>query len=225
MKTSLRDYEKSTVGNLNDFQILLFHGSDRKKIMKKSVEAANIICGQNSVAELRLQKFPEAAVLKDQNLFFTNLQTASFFPGERVLLIEDGTEKITKLISDCIDQFREGDGKIILTTGPLKGSSSLRKLLDSHPKCLSVAIYDENLDSVCIEKILKEHELVISDRETLETLKNHQELLSSEDLLSFVEKLKLYKLYDHKPITQIEVEELMLGQNEINAQDLPNFLF
>ena len=30
---------------------------------------------------------------------------------------------------------------------------------------MSVAIYDENLDSVCIEKILKENELVISDRD------------------------------------------------------------
>ncbi|MEE2773516.1 MAG: hypothetical protein VYE27_01235 [Pseudomonadota bacterium] len=224
MKSSLKEYESNAQKELSNFKIIFFHGSDWKKITKKSVEAANAICGENSETELRLHKFSEPAILKDNDLFFTALQTRSFFPGKQAIIIENGTEKLTKVISECLDQIIPDDGHVIITAGSLKASSALRKLLDPHPKCLSVAVYDESLDNFDIEKILKQNELVVSDQEALHSLINHEELSSAEDLESFLEKLKLYKLYDEEPVSKRDIQELLHGKSSVKDQDLPHFL-
>ena len=75
------------------------------------------------------------------------------FNGPVVIIIVASPSFQTSI---AIDVWKDGDATIIITTGPLKPVSTLRKFFEQHKNTVSAPIYDNPMTKSEIENIISE---------------------------------------------------------------------
>ena len=173
---------------------------------------------------MRVSKLTETALLKDPQVLYEKLKTIGFFSGKQVLIIEGSTDKISKLLSEALDNWSKEDTTLILIANTLKKTSSLRKLAEQHASAICVPIYEEQRDIKNIEKIIDNSELTITDKNIVRFLKNPHNFSSYNSFLSLIEKLELYKFDDPTPVTFNEIELFLSDSDNPSIYEIINFL-
>ncbi len=79
--------------------------------------------------------------------FFDEAAAMSLMGGQRLLRIEDGNDGITAYLKEYLEN-PSPDCFIVVETGELKGTSSLRKLFEGHKNAAAVACYMEEQRNV-----------------------------------------------------------------------------
>jgi len=200
----------------------LIYGQDAMRVALKRQELVSAIIGPKGGEEMRLERIPAASLRKEPALPHDMIKAPGFFPGQRVVLVEDAGDGLAKTVSAALGVWRPGDAQIVVTAGSLSARSSLRKAFETHKTAFAVGIYNDPPGRKEIEDELKKAGLRDIEGQALAALTALAHRIDPGDLRQTVEKLALYKLGDGSPTTSADVEACAPATTEAALDDLLN---
>ncbi len=120
--------------NFNKVSKILFYGKNeghKKEVLK------SIIAKKNTFL------YEEKEILENENIFLENALTKSLFEEEKFIIINRATDKILNIITSLVEK-NINDIKILVNAGILDKKSKLRSFFEKDKKCLCVAFYPDN---------------------------------------------------------------------------------
>ena len=109
--------------------------------------------------------YDESEILQNQDNFFNNILSRSFFENDKLIIISRATDKINNLIEEIIEKKIE-DLVIVLNAGILEKKSKLRSLFEKSKKIICVPFYEDNSQTLSeiVNKFLTENKIQISQQ-------------------------------------------------------------
>lgn len=206
MKLSARDANAYFSKPKADAAGLLISGEDTMRVAMKRQEVIAALVGPEGEAEMRLTRIPGADLRKDAALLLDAVKAQGFFPGPRVVLVEEATDGLSKVFASALQDWNAGDAQIIVTAGQLTTKSALRKLFESGTRTYAAALYNDPMGRAEIEAELARADLKDVGREAMGALELLARGLTPGDFRQVLEKTALYKLGDETPLTAEEVD-------------------
>lgn len=199
---------------------LLIFGQDAMRVALKRQEAVAALIGPEGPAEMRLARLAASDLRRDPAALADALMAKSFFPGPRVVLVEDATDGLAQLLTGALKNWRPGDAQLVVTAGGLTGKSALKKIFDAHPNAVSIGLYDDPPTRDEIQGMLRSSGLAAVDPAAMEGLLALSRDLDPGDLRQLIEKLGLYKFRDAGPLTVAELAALAPASVEAELDDV-----
>ncbi len=184
---------------------LLIFGADAMRVALRRQEVIAALIGPEGEAEMRLTRLPAAGLRKDGTALIDGVKAVGFFPGPRVVFVEEATDGLAPTIAAAVRDWHHGDAQIIVTAGALSAKSALRKVFESHPNAYCIGIYDDPPSREEIEDILRHAGLRHIAPEALTDLLALGRALDPGDFRQTIEKIALYKFNDPSPLSPAEV--------------------
>ena len=199
---------------------LLIAGADAMRVALKRQEVIAALIGPDGEAEMRLTRIPAGDLRKDGAALIDGIKAVGFFPGPRVVFVEDATDGLTAVIAEALKDWKPGDATIIVTAGGLTGKSTLKGLFDKAPNAFSAVLYDDPPSREEIEDALKKAGLRDIDRDAMADLTVLARALDPGDFRQTLEKIALYKHDDPSPLTPADVAAMAPATIEAEVDDL-----
>ena len=199
---------------------LLIYGQDAMRVALKRAEAVKALVGPGAEEEMRLTRLPGADLRKDAASLLDAVKAVGFFPGPRVVLVDDAPDAAAPAIAAAIAEWKPGDAVIVVAAGALGKSSALRKLFEPHPAAVCAPIYDDPPGEEEIRRWLADAGLGEVPREAMRDLTLLSRALDPGDFRQTVEKIALYKHGDPGPLTPAEIALLAPATIEAEVDDL-----
>lgn len=195
---------------------LLIYGADAMRVALKRAEAIAALTGPAADEEMRLTRMAGADLRRDPAMLLDAVKAVGFFPGPRVVFVEDATDGLAGIISDALAEWAPGDAVIVVTAAMLARSSKLRKLFEAHPDAIIAPIYDDPPGEAELIEWLAAAGLPDIPRDALSDLGLLARAIDPGDLRQTIEKIGLYKHDDPSPLTSAEIA--MLAPATIEAE-------
>lgn len=199
---------------------LLIHGQDAMRVALKRAEAVRALVGEKADEEMRLTRMPGAGLKKDPAQLIDAVREAGFFPGPRVVVVEDTPDSAAEAIRAALTDWRQGDAVVVVTAASLSKASALRKLFETHGQAVTAPIYDDPPDEDEVARWLSEAGLREVPRDAMRELMLLARALDPGDLRQTVEKIGLYKHADPAPLTAEEIALLAPATIEADLDEL-----
>ncbi len=203
---------------------LLLHGPDAMRIALRRQEVIKALVGPDGEAEMRLSRMSAAELRKDPAQLLDAVKAQGFFPGPRVVFVEDATDSHVPVITDALADWQQGDAQIIVTAGSLKAASKLRKLFEGHATARSVAIYADPPSREEIEARLKAAGVGAVDPDAMRDLVAMAQALDPGEFGNAIEKLALYKFGDENPVSSVDILAIAPQSTEADLDDVLNIV-
>lgn len=184
---------------------LLIWGQDAMRVALKRQAAVAALTGPDAEAEMRLTRIAGAELRKDAALLLDAVKAVGFFPGPRVVLVDDATDACAPALAAALQEWAPGDAVIVVAAGNLARTSGLRKLVEGHRAAVAAPVYDDPPGEDEIARWLAEAGLREVPRDAMRELVLLARALDPGDLRQTVEKIALYKWNDPAPLTPAEV--------------------
>jgi len=184
---------------------LLMYGADAMRIALKRQQLISTLIGPNGDDEMRLTRIPASELRKNPAALLDGVKAVGFFPGMRVVFVEDASDAFAKTVATALQEWKTGDAQIIVTAGSLNARSALRKAFESHPNTLAVGIYDDPPSRQEIEQSLADHSLRNIDDDAMLEIVSLSRILDPGDFRQTLEKLSLFKFDDAGPVSMDDV--------------------
>ena len=123
----------------------LLFGPDTMRIALKRQDVVATLVGPEGENEMRLARMNGAELRKDPARLVDAIKAQGFFPGQRVVLIEDATDGLSKIFLAAIEDWLPGDAMMVVTGGQLNARSALRKAFEGSGSCVGIGIYTSGL--------------------------------------------------------------------------------
>jgi DNA polymerase III subunit delta len=110
-------------------------------------------------------QYEESEIIKNEEGFFNNILSKSFFENEKLIIINRVSDKIKEIAEELIDKQVEGL-IIILNAKNLEKKSKIRSLFEKNKKTICVPFYEDNnqtLSSI-INSFFREKKIPISQQ-------------------------------------------------------------
>ena len=148
-------------------------------------------------------QYEENEILQNQEKFFSNILSRSFFEKEKLIIINRVTDKIGDIVEELIEKQIK-DLIIILNAKTLEKKSKIRSLFEKNKTTICVPFYEDNNQtlSAIIISFFRERKIPISQQAInliVERSRGDRQNLKNE-----LEK----------------IENFMQGKNKVNLQDL-----
>jgi DNA polymerase-3 subunit delta len=199
---------------------LVIFGEDAMRVALKRAEAVVALGGPNADAEMRLTRIPAADLRKDGAALLDAIKASSFFPGARVVVVEDATDGLSATLQTSFDAWRPGDANIVVTAGNLTGKSTLKTLAEKHFAVMCIGLYDDPPTREEIEAELTRADLSKVPSDAMGELLTLSRALDPGDFRQTLEKIALYKFQDPQPLTPAEIAALAPATMETEAEEL-----
>lgn len=203
---------------------LLIYGADAMRVALKRQEVIAALIGPAGEEEMRLTRIPAAELRKDPAMLQDAIKAQGFFPGQRVVFVEDATDAMAPIVTDALADWTEGDAQVIVTAGQLKASSKLRKLFETHKNAYAAGIYDEPPSRAEIEATLAKAGLTGVGNDAMADLTALSRDLDPGDFRQTIEKLALYKLGDDAPVSAADITACAPTSTEAALDDVLNIV-
>lgn len=199
---------------------LLLFGADAMRVALHRQQVAAALVGPAGEAEMRLIRLAASDLRRDGALLGDAIRERGFFPGQRVVLVEDAGDALAAPVRAALELRQEGDAFILLAAGSLATRSTLRAVFERDPRAVAVAIYDDppGRDEIAAE--LERARLGRIEPAAMEDLVALAHMLEPGDFRQTLERIALYKLGDGTPLTPDEVAHLAPGTHEAGVDDL-----
>lgn len=184
---------------------LLLYGADAMRVALKRQEAVAALIGPEGEAEMRLVRMAAAELRRDGASLTDALRAAGFFPGPRVVLLEDAGDGAAETVGAALADWRPGDAVLVVTAGALAAKSALRRLFEDRPDTVAIGIYDDPPGREEVAALLAEAGLARVPAEATDDLMALARALDPGDFRQMVGKLGLYKRGDPAPVTPADV--------------------
>jgi DNA polymerase-3 subunit delta len=199
---------------------LLIFGADAMRVALKRQEAIAALVGPQGEAEMRLTRLPAAEARKDPAALGDAMRAVSFFPGPRVVFLEDATDSLTETVAAALKDWRPGDAVVVISAGGLNAKSTLKTLVEKAPNAVCIGLYDDPPSREEIEAELARAGLKQIAPEAMADLGVLARALDPGDFRQTLEKIGLYKWGDPSPLTPAEVAALAPATIEAEIDDL-----
>ncbi len=199
---------------------LLIYGQDAMRVALKRAEAVKSLVGDGAEEEMRLSRMPGADLRKDPARLLDEIKAVGFFPGQRVVQVDDTPDAAAPAIASALQEWSPGDAVIVVVGGALNKSSALRKLFETHPAAIAAPVYDDPPGEEEIQRWLVQSGLPQVPRDAMRDLVALSRALDPGDFRQTVEKIGLYKHGDPTPLTPEEIGQLIPASIEAEVDDL-----
>ena len=199
---------------------LLLFGADAMRVALKRQEVIAALIGPKGEAEMRLTRLPGAALRKNAALLRDAVKAMGFFPGPRVVFVEDATDTCADALLAALRDWRAGDAVIVVTAGNLTPKSGLKTLMEKHPSAVCIGLYDDPPTRDEVAALLTHAGLTHVEPAAMAEMVNLSRGLDPGYFRQTIEKLSLYKHGDPTPLTVAEVAELAPGTMETDVLDV-----
>lgn len=199
---------------------LLIYGQDAMRVALKRAEAVAALTGPDAEPEMRLTRLAGSDLRKDAAALVDEIKAAGFFPGPRVVLVEEANDAAAPAIAAALDAWAHGDAVIVVTAGGLGKTSALRKLFEPHKAAVTAPIYDDPPGEEEIARWLAEAGLRAVPPAAMRDLTALARALDPGDFRQTVEKIGLYKYGDESPLTPDEIAALAPATVEADVDEL-----
>lgn len=203
---------------------ILIYGPDAMRVALRRQEVIAALIGPEGEEEMRLTRMAAGDLRKDPAQALDALKAQGFFPGQRVVFIEDATEALAAPIVAALDEWQAGDAQLVVTAGALRPTSKLRKAFETHRNAYAAAIYDDPPTRAEIEATLKGAGVQNVDSSAMADLTGLAQNLDPGDFRQTVEKLALYKLGDEAPLSSEDVAACAPVSVEAELDDVLNIV-
>lgn len=201
---------------------LLIYGADSMRVAIRRQEVIRTLVGPEGETELRLTRIAAAELRSDAAMLHDAVKATGFFPGPRVVFVDQATDGTAPIITSVLHDWRKGDAQIVATAGSLTAKSALRKAFESHSDAVAVGLYDDPPSREEIEGLLEKHGLSRIDRDAMNDIHALSRILDPGDFRQTIEKLSLYKLNDSSPVTSEDVSACEPATTEAALDDVLN---
>jgi len=201
---------------------LLIHGADAMRVALKRQEVIAALVGPEGEAEMRLVRLPASDVRKEGARVLDEMTAQGFFPGPRVVFVEDAGDGLAAPIGAALADWQPGDAMLVVTGGLLSRSSALKKLFEDHKNAYAAAIYDDPPGREEIEAMLSRAGLKQVGPAAMTDLTALARALDPGDFRQTVEKIALYKWQDPTPLTPEDVAAMAPQSIEAEVDDVLN---
>tara|TARA_B100000795_G_scaffold267195_1_gene251563 strand:- start:864 stop:1847 length:984 start_codon:yes stop_codon:yes gene_type:complete len=150
------ELEKTNLSNKNFF---LFYGENQGY--------------KNQIIESKFKKFfsentfvyEESEVFNNQEIFFNNIMSKSFFEDDKLIIVNRATDKIKDILEEIIEKNIE-DIVIVLNANILERKSKLRSLFEKNKKTFCVPFYEDNNQTLSgiVSNFFRQHKIPISQQ-------------------------------------------------------------
>ncbi|WP_104072544.1 DNA polymerase III subunit delta [Albidovulum inexpectatum] len=199
---------------------ILIYGPDAMRVALRRQELVAALIGPNGESEMRLTRIAAGDLRRDATLAVDAMREQGFFPGPRVVLVEDATDTLARPLSAALDGWEKGDAMLVVTAGNLGKGSALRKLFEPHPNAYACAIYDDPPGRDEIERILADSGLKNISAAAMEDIIALSRMLDPGDFRQTVEKIALYKLGDDTPLGSDDIAACVPATIEAELDDV-----
>lgn len=220
MKLSARDAPGYFARPDPDKTGILIYGGDAMRVALRRQQVVKALVGPNGEEEMRLTRLNASDLRKDPAALSDAIKAQGFFPGPRVVFVEDAGEQQAPLIQRALEDWQAGDAQVVMTSGSLRATSKLRKFFEGHRNAYAVGIYDDPPSRAEIEAALTEAGLRDLGQEALRDLSALALSLDPGDFRQTIEKLALYKLDDPTPVTAADISACAPGSTEAEIDDV-----
>ena len=224
MKLKTRDLNAFFESPPNSIAGVLIYGSDYMRVADKRQKLIQSLLGPKADEEMRLSRISKDNLKKSPEQAIDFCKAQGFFPGQRALLIEDANEALTDIIIKAVDVWKDGDATIIITSGPLKPASNLRKFFEQHKNTVSAPIYENPMTKSEIENMIFEVGLKNITQDSFTYLLQLALQLEPGDFRQTIEKLALYKLNDETELTHQDISNCIPISNEAQIEEVLKFV-
>ena len=232
----VKAFELSKI-NINNYNLYLLHGKN------EGLKKATISEITSSYKNIEIQKFDEKQILENQELFMDEILSSSLFYAEKLVIINQTTDKILKNIEYIYNKKINGL-ILIINSDFLEKKSKLRNFFEKEKELISVPFYPDTTQTLSFlaNKFFKEKKISISqsninliinkcngDREFLENelskieffLYNKKSIETHElsKLINLIENHSISDLLDNCLINNSRKVLLILNENNFNNED------
>ena len=232
----VKAFELSKI-NINNYNLYLLHGKN------EGLKKATISKITSSYENIEIQKFDEKQILENQELFMDEILSSSLFYAEKLVIINQTTDKILKNIEYIYNKKINGL-ILIINSDFLEKKSKLRNFFEKEKELISVPFYPDTTQTLSFlaNKFFKEKKISISqsninliinkcngDREFLENelskieffLYNKKSIETHElsKLINLIENHSISDLLDNCLINNARKVLIILNENNFNNED------
>ena len=232
----VKAFELSKI-NINNYNLYLLHGKN-EGLKKETISQIT-----SSYKNIEIQKFDEKQILENQELFMDEILSSSLFYAEKLVIINQTTDKILKNIEYIYNKKINGL-ILIINSDLLEKKSKLRNFFEKEKDLISVPFYPDTTQTLSFlaNKFFKEKKISISqsninliinkcngDREFLENelskieffLYNKKSIETHElsKLINLIENHSISDLLDNCLINNSRKVLLILNENNFNNED------
>lgn len=202
-----------------DVGAVLLYGADAMRVALQRQALVKALTGPNAEEEMRLTRLTGAELRKEPALALDALKAVGFFPGRRVVFVDQVTDGLTDVLAAALEDRAEGDATLVCTAGTLNARSKLRKLFEAAPRAVAIGIYDDPPGRDDIERALKAAGVANVPQPAMNDLITLARAVDPGELYQTIEKLGLYKHGDTSPVTGEDVAAVAPGTQDANIDD------
>lgn len=199
---------------------LLIYGQDAMRVALKRAEAILALAGPDAERDMRLTRIAGADLRKDPAALVDAVKAVGFFPGQRVVLVDDAPDAAAPAVAMALAEWRPGDAVIVVAAGALGKGSALRKLFEPHPAAVTAPIYDDPPSEDEVTRWLHQAGLAPPQPAAMRDLMALSRALDPGDFRQTVEKIALYKYGDPAPLSPEEIAALAPATIEAEVDEL-----
>ena len=109
--------------------------------------------------------YDESEILNNENNFFNNILSKSFFENEKLIIINRATDKIKNILEEIIEKEIQ-DLVIVLNANTLEKKSKIRSLFEKSKDTVCVPFYEDNNQtlSAIVNNFFREKKIPISQQ-------------------------------------------------------------
>ena len=201
---------------LGDYSVIVLLSENYNLLQKEAKKISGAIGGPNAESEMRITRYFNQEITGKRDEIVSLLQTKSFFPGRQIIMLNGLPEKDYKIITEIASEWQNGDAITIVTMDKLSKNSELKKILQSNSKVALVNYSKSVLNTDFLKSKLADDGINFADDEVVDALVEFSKFTSEDILENELEKLKIFKLYDDKPLTTEDFFDVVSTNYELN---------
>ena len=206
--------------SLRNYSVIILLSGNYNLLQREAKKISDAIGGPNAESEMRLTRYFNQEIIGKKDEIMSLLQTKSFFPGCQLIILNGLPEKDYKIITEIASEWQNGDAITIVTMDKLSENSELKRILQSNSTMALVDYGKNSLNSEVLKSKLNGNGIKFDGNEVVDALLEFSKF-SSEDILdNELEKLKIFKLYDDKPLTTKDFFDVVSTNYELNELGL-----
>jgi len=198
---------------------VLIYGADSMRVALKRQHLITSLIGEEGEQEMRLTRISSGDLRKYSALLTDAIKAQGFFPGARVVFLEDATDSLTKTVFASLDAWQDGDATIVITAGQLAARSSLRKLFEGRQDTYAAGIYADPPSREDVEEAVQKAGIAAVDTGQMAEITALAQALDPGDFAQTLEKLALYKLNDQTPVSSADIAACVPATIEASLDD------
>ncbi|MEM7198467.1 MAG: DNA polymerase III subunit delta [Pseudomonadota bacterium] len=204
--------------NLKHAAALLF-GTDAMRVDFRKKQMIAAIAGDTAEEEMRLERLSGAELRKTPAALLDGVKAQGFFPGQRLVVIEDATDGLSKTAQQALDDWRDGDAYMLFIAGSLNARSKLRAVIEASNQAVAIGIYNDPPQPQEIMEQAAKAGLMDFEPEAKEALIALGQALDMGDFAQMLTKLSLYMGKD-KTVSLGDIDAMSPAAIEAGLDDI-----